>query len=115
MKNKETYFCEEAAALVRVLDFLEGSGLVHCEQRFRVIRYLMTHADENGRICTTYAKAARDMKGIELNTVGFVFRALMKHGIIRMTKNMRTEQGFKNLTEYEINRDALRELLQLYF
>lgn len=104
------YFCKDAETFVRVLDFLENTGLVKCPQRFRVIRYLLANADKNGIVRTTYQKVTEDLGGIEMNTVGFTFRHLMKTGLISMTKtNM---FGKPALTEYIIDRKKLREIVR---
>lgn len=111
---KKGYFCKDAYVLASILDFLEESKLVSCRQRFRIIRYLLRNADENGIVRTTYKKVVSDLnreKGdssIELNTVGSTFRKLMDVGFITMT---RPERGVKVLTEYQVQKKFLHSIV----
>lgn len=109
---RKKYFCEDAATLASVIDFLEESKLANCPQRFRIIKYLLRNADENGIIRTTYQKVTSDLSkhgtSIELNSVGSTFRKLMKAGLITMT---RTNRRTKILTEYEVRKDVLHAIV----
>lgn len=107
-KKNPTYFCEEAKTFMGVLDFLNDNDIMACPQRLRVIRHLLTSADENGIVRTTYEKTVKDLGNIELNTVGQTFRMLMNAGLVSMT---RTNRGVKELTEYEIKKDVLQKLV----
>ena len=109
------YFSEDAAVLASVLDFLDENKLVKCSQRFRVIRYLLDNADENGIIRTTYKRTATELgkhsATIELNSVGNTFRLLINAGLIAMN---RTNHGTRQPTEYEIQKDVLHEIISRY-
>lgn len=109
--SKEKYFCKEAEIFARVLSFLDDNRFVIASQRIRVIRYLLAEADEDGVVRTTYKKTVKDLGNIELNTVGQTFRLLMKSGLLSMT---RTDRGVPALTEYEVKKDKLRELIGKY-
>lgn len=112
---RKKYFCEDAAVLASVLDFIDENRIVKCSQRFRVIRYLLDNADENGIIRTTYKKTAADLgrqsATIEINSVGSTFRLLIDAGLIAMN---RTNHGTRQPTEYEIQKDVLHEITSRY-
>lgn len=108
MSKKRKYFSKEAARFAAVLNFLEENGIANSPQRFKVIRYLLERADENGVVNTTYEKVAKDIKDIDLATVGKTFRLLMRSGLVTMS---RAEYGKTALTEYTVRTEALKEIV----